>query len=152
MESERRDQILANVEHAIEGSGEIVGRHEWGTRTTAYEVRKHTDADYHLLQFRGPRELLEQLDHNLKITDGILRHRIIKLRPGTPPPPDLSAAATAAPAPGDADARRVAPPAPRAIARTLRAGIARFAHASVPREQQNSPICGADAGFPRTRT
>ena len=101
MEKERRDQILANVEHAIDGSGEIVGRHEWGTRTTAYEVRKHTDADYHLIQFRGPRELLEQLDHNLKITDGILRHRIIKLRPGTPPPPDLSAAATAAPAAGE---------------------------------------------------
>jgi small subunit ribosomal protein S6 len=100
MEKERRDQILANVEHAIEDSGEIVGRHEWGTRPTAYEVHKHTEADYHLLQFRGPRELLQQLDHNLKITDGILRHRIIKLRPGTPPPPDLSAAATAAPAAG----------------------------------------------------
>ena len=95
MESERRDQILANVELAIDGTGEIVGRHEWGVRTTAYEVRKHTDADYHLLQFRGPPELLAQLDHNLKITDGILRHRIIKLRPGTPGPPDLSAAAAA---------------------------------------------------------
>ena len=56
MESERRDQILANVEHAIEGTGEIVGRHEWGVRPTAYEVRKHTDADYHLIQFRGPRD------------------------------------------------------------------------------------------------
>jgi small subunit ribosomal protein S6 len=98
MESERRDQILANVEHAIDGRGEIVGRHEWGVRQTAYEVRKHTDAEYHLLQFRGPPELLDQLDHNLKITDGILRHRIIKLRPGTAPPPDLSAAATSAPA------------------------------------------------------
>jgi len=96
MESERRDQILANVEHAIEGAGEIVGRHEWGVRTTAYEIRKHTDAEYHLIQFHGPPSLLEQLDHNLKITDGILRHRIIKLRPGTPPPPDLSAAATSA--------------------------------------------------------
>ena len=102
METERRDQILANVEHAIEAGGEIVGRHEWGVRPTAYEVRKHTDAEYHLIQFHGGRELLEQLDHNLKITDGILRHRIIKLRPGTPPPPDLSAAATAAPAAAEA--------------------------------------------------
>ena len=90
MESERRDQILANVEHAIEAGGEIVGRHEWGVRPTAYEVRKHTDRQPPI-QFHGGRELLEQLDHNLKITDGILRHRIIKLRPGTPPPPDLSA-------------------------------------------------------------
>jgi small subunit ribosomal protein S6 len=99
IEDDRRDQILANVEHAIDRDGEIVGRHDWGVRTTAYEVRKHTDADYHLLQFRGSSALLEQLDHNLKITDGILRFRIIKLRPGTPAPPDLSAAALAAAAP-----------------------------------------------------
>jgi small subunit ribosomal protein S6 len=96
IEDERRDTILANVEEAIDRTGEIVGRHDWGVRTTAYEVRKHADADYHLLQFRGPGELLVQLDHNLKITDGVLRFRIIKLRPGTPPPPDLRPAAVAA--------------------------------------------------------
>jgi small subunit ribosomal protein S6 len=94
IEQERRDTILANVEDAIDRAGELVGRHDWGTRNTAYEVRKRPDADYHLIQFRGPAELLEQLDHNLKITDGVLRFRIIKLRPGTPAPPDLRAAAT----------------------------------------------------------
>jgi small subunit ribosomal protein S6 len=107
IEDERRGQILANVEHAIDGAGEIVGRHEWGVRPTAYEVRKHTDAEYHLLQFHGPASLLEQLEHNLKITDGVLRFRIIKLRPGTPGPPDMraaAAAATAPPAPEPAEA------------------------------------------------
>src|SRR3954452_13791479 len=44
LEDERRDTILANVEEAIDRSGEIVGRHDWGVRTTAYEVRKHADA------------------------------------------------------------------------------------------------------------
>ena len=95
IEDDRRDTILANVEEAIDRQGEIVGRHDWGVRHTAYEVRKHADADYHLLQFRGTPELLEQLDHNLKITDGVLRFRIIKLRPGTAPPPDLRPAAAA---------------------------------------------------------
>jgi small subunit ribosomal protein S6 len=96
IEQERRDTILANVEDAIDRAGEIVGRHDWGNRHTVYEVRKHSEADYHLIQFRGTPALLEQLDHNLKITDGILRFRIIKLRPGTPPPPDLRPAAMAA--------------------------------------------------------
>src|SRR3954468_16965691 len=73
LEDDRRDTILANVEEAIDRSGEIVGRHDWGVRTTAYEVRKHPDADYHLLQFRGTPDLLAALDHNLKITDGVLR-------------------------------------------------------------------------------
>ena len=98
-DEERRTEILDNVQAAIEKSGEVVGRHDWGVRPTVYEVRKHGEADYHLLQFRGPASLLEQLDHNLKITDGILRFRIIKLRPGTPPPPDLRPAAVAAAAP-----------------------------------------------------
>jgi small subunit ribosomal protein S6 len=96
IEDDRRDTILANVEEAIDRNGEIVSRHDWGVRPTTYEVRKHADADYHLLQFRGSRELLEQLDHNLKITDGILRFRVIKLRPGTPAAPDLSPAAATA--------------------------------------------------------
>jgi small subunit ribosomal protein S6 len=99
IEQERRDTILANVEDAIDRAGEIVGRHDWGVRSTVYEVRKQGEADYHLLQFRGPASLLEQLDHNLKITDGILRFRIIKLRTGTPPPPDMRPVAVAAATP-----------------------------------------------------
>ena len=102
LEDERRDTILANVEEAIDRSGEIVGRHDWGVRTTAYEVRKKADADYHLLQFRGPADLLGALEHNLKITDGVLRFRIIKLRPGTAPPPDMGpVAATTTAAEGE---------------------------------------------------
>ena len=94
-DDERRTNILASLEQVIERQGEIVSRHDWGVRPTAYEIRKRGDADYHLLQFHGPADLLQQLDHALKITDGVNRFRIIKLRKGTPPPPDLRAAATA---------------------------------------------------------
>ena len=95
VEAERREQIVADIADLIDRTGEFIGRHDWGTRQTAFEVRKKAEADYHLIQFRGANELLEQLDHNLKITDGVLRHRIIKLRPGTPDPPDLRPSATA---------------------------------------------------------
>ena len=97
-EDERRTNILASLEQIIERQGQIVSRHDWGVRPTAYEVRKRGDADYHLLQFHGPSELLQQLDHALKITDGVNRFRIIKLRKGTPAPPDLRASVAAAPA------------------------------------------------------
>ncbi len=99
VEGERREQIVADVADLIDRTGEFIGRHDWGSRQTAYEVRKKSEADYHLIQFRGPTSLLEQLDHNLKITDGVLRFRIIKLRAGTPPPPDLGSPAAAAAAP-----------------------------------------------------
>ena len=83
-EEERRTNILASLEQVIERQGQIVSRHDWGLRPTAYEVRKRGDADYHLLQFQGTAELLNQLTHALKITDGVNRFRIIKLRKGTP--------------------------------------------------------------------
>lgn len=98
-DEDRRAKILLDVGDAIERVGDVVSRHDWGVRPTAYEVRKSAGADYHLIQFHGPVELLEQLDHNLKITDGVSRFRIIKLRRGTPPPPEMPpAAAIGAPA------------------------------------------------------
>ncbi len=95
-EDERRSNILASLEQVIERQGQVISRHDWGLRPTAYEVRKRGDADYHLLQFQGTPELLNQLNHALKITDGVNRFRIIKLRKGTPTPPDLSMSAAAA--------------------------------------------------------
>ena len=95
-DEERRTNILASLEQIIERQGNVISRHDWGLRPTAYEVRKRGDADYHLLQFNGTPDLLQQLDHALKITDGVNRFRIIKLRKGTPAPPDLSMSAAAA--------------------------------------------------------
>jgi small subunit ribosomal protein S6 len=105
-EEERRTNILASLETVIERQGAVVSRHDWGVRPTAYEVRKRGDADYHLIQFQGTPELLLQLDHALKITDGVNRFRIIKLRPGTPDPPDLRMAAMAAEAPASSEIER----------------------------------------------
>ncbi len=95
-EDERRTNILASLEQIIDRQGTVVSRHDWGLRPTAYEINKRADADYHLLQFQGTSDLLNQLNHALKITDGVNRFRIIKLRKGTPGPPDLRQSATAA--------------------------------------------------------
>jgi small subunit ribosomal protein S6 len=85
---DQRKKILSDVESAISATGEIVGNHDWGTRALAYEIRHKGDAEYHLLQFRGPAELLANLQRTLRITDGVVRFRIIKLAPGTPAPPE----------------------------------------------------------------
>jgi small subunit ribosomal protein S6 len=85
--SDRRAEILRNVESTISGQGSIERNDDWGVRTLAYEIDHRTEAEYHLLQFTGPPELLEVLQRNLKVTDGVIRHRIIRVRPGTPPPP-----------------------------------------------------------------
>ena len=85
---EQRAKVLSDVESMVSSTGEIVGNHDWGTRALAYEIDHRTDAEYHLLQFHGPAELLANLQRTLRITDGVVRFRLIKLAPGTPAPPE----------------------------------------------------------------
>ena len=86
---EQRKKVLSDVESAISSAGSVVGStHDWGQRPLAYEIRHRADAEYYLLQFQGPSSMLESLQRSLRIADGVLRFRIIKLAPGTPGPPD----------------------------------------------------------------
>ena len=84
---EQRQKVLTSVESTIVAGGEIVNSQDWGVRQTAYEIRHKSDAEYHLLQFHGTRDVLETLQRTLRISDGVTRFRIIKLAPGTPAPP-----------------------------------------------------------------
>jgi len=87
-QEEERAKILADVESGVVAAGGSIGRRDdWGTRPMTFRISHQPDAEYHLLQFRGPTSLLESLSHTLRITDGVLRFRIIKVTPGTPPPP-----------------------------------------------------------------
>jgi len=95
---EQRTKVLGEVERILSTTGaSVVSNHDWGTRRTAYEIRHKNDAEYHLLQFQGSPEVPAALDRYLRITDGVVRFRVIKLRPGTPPPPDLKSQPTEAP-------------------------------------------------------
>jgi small subunit ribosomal protein S6 len=95
---EQRQKLMSDVESTISSSGTVVGTHDWGTRALAYEIRHKADAEYHLIQFHGPAELLADLQRTLRITDGVVRFRLIKLAPGTPPPPEPRAERVEAPA------------------------------------------------------
>ena len=101
----QRAKILADTEAAISAEGTLVGKHDWGARALAYEIRHKGEAEYHLFQFNATPALLERLHRTLRLTDGIVRFRIIKLAPGTPDPP------TVRPEPPRAAAEDEAPPA-----------------------------------------
>lgn len=117
-EDERRAEILKSVQDAVAKGGEVVNEQDWGPRAMAFEIRHKKDAEYHLLQFHGTPELLSQLDRSLRITDEVVRFRVIKLAPGTPPPPESRAeprpggSVEAAPASPDTAAEPAYEPAP----------------------------------------
>jgi small subunit ribosomal protein S6 len=92
-EPDTRAKIVADTRAAIESQGELLRHDEWGERPLSYPIEKRTSAEYHLLQFHaGSPELLGALDRTLRITDGLLRFRIIKLKPGVPEAPNMGAA------------------------------------------------------------
>jgi len=106
---ERRATILADVDTAISAGGGLIERKaDWGQRPMTYQIEHQSEAEYHLIQFSGPPALLESLGYTLRITDGVLRFRIIKVLPGTPPlaesPPPVLAPAAGVPGPSEPSA------------------------------------------------
>ncbi len=87
-----REKIRSDVKAMIEQGGSIIGDHGYGNRTMAFEIDHQTQSEYDLVQFHGPNSVLEQLQRTLRIADGVVRFRIIKLRAGVGEPPDLSQA------------------------------------------------------------
>jgi len=91
-----REKIVADARTAIEAQGELLRHDEWGERPLTYPIERKSSAEYHLLQFHvASAELLSGLDRTLRITDGVLRFRLIKLKPGTPEAPDMRSSSAA---------------------------------------------------------
>jgi small subunit ribosomal protein S6 len=107
-----RAKIVADTRASIEAQGELLRHDDWGDRAMTYPIEKKANAEYHLLQFHaGTPELLAGLNRTLRITDGILRFRLIKLKPGVPDAPDMGSASAASAAPLAAPADRSEPEA-----------------------------------------
>jgi small subunit ribosomal protein S6 len=97
---ERRDQLAAEARQRIESAGTLRSDSAWGMRKLAYEIQQRTEADYRFFRFQTGGSLLDDLNHNLKIADGVLRFRIFKVDPRSPvivppPPTPLSSGAPA---------------------------------------------------------
>ena len=97
-EEEQRTKVLAEAERILEANeATVVSKHDWGVRKTAFEIRHKNDADYHLIQFQAGPQVPAALDRYLRIADGVVRFRVIKLRAGLGPVPDLRAASEPVP-------------------------------------------------------
>jgi small subunit ribosomal protein S6 len=88
----RRDEIATGARQRIESAGELKHADDWGVRKMAYEIRQRNEADYRFYRFAAESPVLNDLDHTLKITDGVLRFRIFNVDPSAPvivPPPAM---------------------------------------------------------------
>ena len=84
LDAPARDALAQQARGQIEATGSLKQENSWGLRKMAYEINRRTEADYRWYRFEAPTELLDTLDHNLKIADGVLRFRVFKVDPNTP--------------------------------------------------------------------
>ena len=96
LDAPARDALAQQARGQIEAGGALKQENTWGLRKMAYEINRRTEADYRWFRFEAPTDLLDTLDHNLKIADGVMRFRIFKVDPGTP---TIAPPAVAAPGP-----------------------------------------------------
>jgi len=102
-----RDALAQDVRGRIENGGTLKHENKWGLRKMAYEIALRNEADYRWFRFEASNALLDELNHNLKIADGVLRFRIFKVDVDAPvmvPP------AAAAPAHGPRERGPQGPP------------------------------------------
>jgi small subunit ribosomal protein S6 len=94
LDAPARDGLVGDARTQIEATGNLKHENSWGLRKMAFEINKRAEADYRWFRFEAPTELLDSLDHNLKIADGVLRFRIFRVDPDAPVivPPATSAA------------------------------------------------------------
>jgi small subunit ribosomal protein S6 len=124
-EEPARTRPLSEAQAAIEANGELLRHDEWGDRALTYPIRRRATGEYHLLQFHaGTPELLQTLDRSLRIADEVLRFRIIKLRPGTPDPPEMRASAPPPRRAADAPAPQAEPEPAQESARAGQVAVA----------------------------
>jgi len=90
-----REALAQDARARIEAAGTLKDENKWGLRKMAYEIEQRNEADYRWFRFEGPAELLDGLNHNLKIADGVMRFRIFKVDPDSPAmvPPAVAAVA-----------------------------------------------------------
>lgn len=84
----RLKEYIESYKKLIEGlAGTIDQVEEWGLRDLAYSIQKQSRGYYTLLQYHSSVRAVEELERNMKLSDGVLRYLTVHLDEGEEPAP-----------------------------------------------------------------
>lgn len=114
------ETVRAEVDRAtelIKAKGGEPGRVErWGKRRLAYEIQKHREGNYVVLEARSEPSVMSDLDRALTLADAVLRHKVV-LQPEKAPGKPARPLGTVGPDEGAPTSEPAAPtPAPAPVA------------------------------------
>jgi len=79
VDGEKLPEIIDNLGKLITDRGGVVeSAEQWGMRKLAYPIKKCMDPNYILTKFKLEPNLTKQLNAELKASEEILRHLIVK--------------------------------------------------------------------------
>ena len=108
---DRRKEFLSKLEGIIASfGGEILKQDDWGIRKLAYLIQKKHNAFYTFLLYSGKRGVVEEVERNIKIFDGVMRHMTSRVEYEVKPPAATPEAEASPSGPEDAGAASVNSP------------------------------------------
>jgi small subunit ribosomal protein S6 len=76
----RMKEFIERFKKVVEGQdGAIAHVDEWGLRDLAYRIDKQGKGFYTLFQYNSSARAVEELERNLRLTDGILRYLTVRV-------------------------------------------------------------------------
>lgn len=90
-QSEQVPGMLERYQETIKkNGGEIHRLEDWGRRQLAYPINKIHKAHYVLMNIECNQEALEELKHNFRFNDAVIRNLIIKMEDAVTEPSHLA--------------------------------------------------------------
>jgi len=90
----RMKEFIEKFKKVIEGQeGTVTQVDEWGARDLAYRIEKQSRGYYTLLSYQASGRGVEELERNLKLTDGILRYLTVRVDEDNAAPSPVAAKA-----------------------------------------------------------
>ena len=77
LEDDAKEATIEAVKGIIAAEGEVGNTDVWGMRKLAYPIQKKSEGYYVVIEFKAEPTRPKELDRRLKISDNVMRHRII---------------------------------------------------------------------------
>lgn len=108
---EQTKAILDRVSQVVQTSGgAVVKVNAWGRRRLAYPIERHRDGLYYWLDLSLTPQTVLEIDRNLKVSEEVIRHLIVKRDPKAVAQQRAREALAEANAPAEAEAEAEAEP------------------------------------------
>lgn len=76
--NEQKKDVINKIEGYITENGKLTKTEYLGTKKLAYEVKKHNEADYYVIEFECTADKIAELERRYRITDEILKFIVVR--------------------------------------------------------------------------